>query len=660
MSLIYNNDINRIMDTRCENDIIFPYEITLAYTLESDDITKGKKPSCTPFQDRQDYFEYGTSEKECCYICDKEYKDGLILEVYGNDDMSEFGLNLPFNFMGVKGAGGWENQFLINSPYRSEDKRFMYAYLTKPNGNNLVVAVLSEADGWKIDYSWHSWGHYFINLKILANYDKAYGTKRRNSKYLKVAIMPVTDFASCLDTLSDLYGAPLMDYDISGGKIGDTVSLIPYGNIDSIIEKHNGKELVLPFDKDYTVKYEGETELTPVYQGKKGAPITIYGYTDIVELYKKSMDTVNVNIIRERTNSNLCEHECWVSAMLRFLMKYGHTLSDFDKNKYEKMLLDELSIITETDESKAVSEVTILNKPHDRYPAYNVYKSCRVQELHFGIIILLDAYKYFGDKKYYEYAIGATDCLLDFYFKDGHIEVDWGDGTSEDYSTVCAPMIALCDIANFVKTIDTSRYERYKKCAYEMAEFLYNRGLNFPTEGAKTDLTETEMEDGSISCTALSLLYFCKNMERIERYIKKAKEILDIHENWVMKTPICQMHFSTLRWWETGWEGDADGPALCCGHAWSIWRGEADYLYYELTGNEKYLTKAKNTFLTNLSKIRSDGTTYAIYNIDEINGGGFHEECSKITYKLANRFASWQDCGLSRYVWIRMCDTFLQ
>ena len=168
------------------------------------------------------------------------------------------------------------------------------------------------------------------------------------------------------------------------------------------------------------------------------------------------------------------------------------------------------------------------------------------------------------------------------------------------------------------------------------------------------------MEDGSISCAALSLLYYCKNIERKESYIEKAKEILDIHENWVMKAPICQMHGSTLRWWETGWEGDADGPALCCGHAWSIWRGEADYLYYELTGDTEYLRKAKNTFLTNLSKIQEDGTTYAIYNIDEINGGGFHEDTSKITYKLANRFPSWQDCGLSRYVWIRICDTFLQ
>ena len=659
MSLILNEN-NRIIDTRCPENIILSDEISLAYTLKDDDITVGKKPSCTPFLDRQDYFENGASKKELCPIYKTEYKDGLIIDIYGHDNMSEFGINLPFNFMGKKGLGGWKNQFLFNSPYRSEDKSFIYAYLTKPNGNNLVVAFLSDSDGWKMDYSEHSWGHYFINLKLLANYDKAYGTKRRNPLHLKVAIMPVTDFDSCLDTLSMLYGKPFMDYDISGGKIGDTVSLIPYGNVDKIIEKHNGSEIALPFNKEYTIKHEGVTELTPVYNGKAGAPVTIYGYKSIIDLYKKSLDTVDIDIINERTNSNLCEHQCWVSAMLRFLIKYGNTLSSADRRAYENKLKAQLDIITEENEKRAIPEVTILNKPHDRFPAYNVYKSARVQELHFGIIILLDAYKYFGDQKYYDYMIGATDCLLDFYYKDNHIEVDWGDGVGEDYTTVCSPMIALCDAANFLKDKDEARHERYKSCATKMADFLYNRGFNFPTEGSKTNLTEAEMEDGSISCTALSLLYYCKNIERVEGYIKKAKEILDVHECWIMNTPICQMHQSSLRGWETGWEGDGDGPALCCGHAWSIWRGEADYLYYELTGDCEHLRKAKNTFLTNLSKIQSDGTTYAIYNIDEINGGGFHTECSRISYKLANRFASWPDCGLSRYVWVRMCDTFLQ
>ena len=193
-----------------------------------------------------------------------------------------------------------------------------------------------------------------------------------------------------------------------------------------------------------------------------------------------------------------------------------------------------------------------------------------------------------------------------------------------------------------------------------MADFLYHRGMKFPTEGGKSDKAEEEMEDGSISCTALALLYYCRNIEYKEEYVAKAKEILDVHEGWVIKTPRCQMHGSSLRWWETQWEGDADGPAICAGHGWSIWRAEADYLYYALTRDDNYRVKAENGFLTNLSKIRSDGTTYAIYNPDEINGGGFHSNVEETTLKIAERYASYPDCGLSRYVWIRLNDTFLK
>ena len=66
-----------------------------------------------------------------------------------------------------------------------------------------------------------------------------------------------------------------------------------------------------------------------------------------------------------------------------------------------------------------------------------------------------------------------------------------------------------------------------------MAEYLYQRGMDFSTEGGSTDLAEREMEDGSISCTALSLLYYCKNLKKEDRYIQRAKEILDVHDNWV-------------------------------------------------------------------------------------------------------------------------------
>lgn len=218
--------------------------------------------------------------------------------------------------------------------------------------------------------------------------------------------------------------------------------------------------------------------------------------------------------------------------------------------------------------------------------------------------------------------------------------------------------IPIVDMANFLKDKKPDRSKKYFLAASKMAEYLYGRGLSFPTEGGECKYVE--MEDGSISCTALSLLYYCKNVERVEKYVQKAKEVLDLHESWVMKTPICQMQNSSLRWWETQWEGDQDGPAFCCGHAWTIWRAEADYLYYALTGDEEYLIKAKNGFGTNFAKIQEDGTSYSIYNVDDINGGGFHNRCEEITFQIADKFAQVTDSGISRYVWIRANDSLLK
>ena len=655
-----------IIDTRSPKDKIFNgADISIAYTLKTDDVTKGKKPSCTPYQDKTDelIFKEGAfiGEKTGTILKIEEKDDGVIIELSTNNDtLSQYGINLPFNFMGKLNGGGFENQFLFNSPYTFDGSNVKYFYLTKPNGSNLLVAILNKANGWKMDYSPHSWGHYFINLKLLANFDRAYN-QIPNENHLRIGIFPVTTFDSALEVLSNVYNTPFLDYDVGGGEIGTQIKLKSFGCPDSLIEIHSGKKTVLKYNENYIIKNEGETTIIPQKNGENSAPVSVYGYKSLVDLYKKSMDTIDLKLIEERTNANLCEHQSWASAMLRFLMKYKEKLTCREVEAYEEKLKYLLDIMTEEDETKATPSRTILSSPHDRYLAYNVYKSCRVQELCGGIVILLDAYKYFENEKYLIYAKGATKCLISYYQKeDGRIEVDWGNNTKEDYTTVCAPIIPIIDMANYLKYTDVEFSRMCKDSAEKIAKYLYNRGLKFPTEGDKSKETEEEMEDGSISCTALSLLYYCKNISRSESYIKKAKEILDLHENWVIKTPICQMHGSTLRWWETGWEGDADGPAICAGHAWSIWRGEADYIYYELTGDEDYLLKSKNTFMTNLSKIDKDGYSYSTYNPDMINGGGFHCECSKINYKVASKFSSYKDSGVSRYVWIRINDTFLK
>ena len=660
MSIIFKKESGIIFDTRAGREILDKSPLSVCYTLDTDDITKGKKPPQTPYADRRDALEvqgngwYARDTKTTLTV--SPLYNGLIFNMETElDTVSELGINLPLNFMGKLDGGGWQNQYLFNSPYMAKDKGIIYFYLTSPSGNNLLIAVLGQADGWKMDYSPYCWGHFFVNLKLLANYDRAYGTGSKN-RALKFAILPVGDFASCLDTLNKLYNVPFMDYDISGGELGTEITLFPYGKIDTVIEEYKGEKRVIEFTGKYTVTYEGETTLTPVCKGTLGAPVTVYGYMSLYSLYKKSMESVDLDIIKKHTDGNLCEHQCWASATMRFLMKYKERLSETEIAALENKVNTLLDVITEEDESKATEHRTILNKPHDDYPAYNVYKSRRVQELFFGITILLDAYKYFKNEKYLIYAKGAMECLLSHYQKaDGHIEIDWGN-SKEDYTTVCCPMIPIVDMALFLRDTDKELSQKCFESAHKMAEFLYKRGLSFPTEGGKSSLTEEEMEDGSISCTALCLLYYCKYVSKKEEYIKKAKEILDIHNSWVIKAPICQMHGSSLRWWETQWEGDADGPAICAGHAWTIWRGEADYLYYALTNDQNHLTKAKNAFMTNLSKIRENGVSFAIYSPDEIPGGGFSDKAENVRFEIVPHLPNTPDCGLSRYVWLRIAN----
>lgn len=667
MEILFNENGISLIDERNKEDKIFNGEkVAVCYTLESDDITKSEKRGSTPYVGRKDELfydgkEFKTLNTKSKLTCKSIKNGGMFFELTcGVDNVSEYGIYLPFNFMGKLNGGGYQNQFLFNSPYTSKDKEILYTYLKKPNGANLVVAVIGGAEGWKMDYSPYVGGHFFVGLKLLANFDKAYNTERRPNR-LQFIIMPVNDFDDCLTKIASIYDRPFLDYDLSGGKVGDKIRLKSYGKIDKLLIKNKQNEKIVDFSNEITVDSVGETEIIPVYNNKKGGEITIYGYDDLISLYKKAMDSVNLAVIESKTDGNLCEHQCWASAMLRFLIKYKDRLTDEEVDSYELKLRSLLNIVTETDETKAVPRRTIFAKQYQKYPAYNIFKSTRIQEEFFGVTILLDAFKYFNEEKYYEYAINTLNSLIDNYQSlDGRLERVGDSGEKEDYTTVCSAMIPIVDMVNFVKDKDQKLYEKYYDSASRMANYLYNRGLIFPTEGGCTTLTETEMEDGSISCTALSLLYYVKNLRNEEKYIVKAKEVLDLHESWVIETPICQMKNSSLRWWETRWEGDADGPALCCGHAWTIWRAEADYLYYYLTKDKKYLIKSLNGVMTNLSKIQEDGKTYAIYNPDFINGGGFASRAEDVVFRVANRFPDTEDCGLSRYVFIRLNEMFLK
>ena len=656
-----------LVDGRNPLDMIFNYGYpSVTYTLKTDDITKGEKSSFTPYDSKKGEFKQSgngwyNAETETAMRVKNDGTGVKLFLTCKSDKVSEWGLNLPLNFMGKKYGGGWRNQFLINAPYITKDRKYKSYYFTKPNGNNILVVILSEANGWKIDYSPFFGGLYLYNFKLLANFDRAYGNFARNTE-MTVGVYPVKNYVQALELMSEKFHAPFMYSDFNGGELGKKINLKFFGDCDRIVEKHGEKERVLPFSDTYTLKYEGETELIPCNCETRGAGITLYGYKDLVGLYKKTMDTVDLDVIKNHTDGNLCEQQCWASAMLRFLLNYKDRLTETEIGIYEGKLKSLLDRVTETDEKKAEVRLTIFDKPHYGFPAYNVYRSGRVQEQYFGITLLLDAYLYFKDEKYLTYAVNSADSLLDTYQKqDGRIET-CNSVKHEDYTAVCSPMIPIADLMNYLKGKDDARAKRYYESATKICEYLYRRGFDLNTEGGYVEGAPAEkpITDGGLCCTALTLLYYCKHVKKVGKYLKFAKKLMDVHETWVMSSPIAQIRESSLRLSATNWDGDKDGPALDCAYAWTIWRAECDWLYYLLTDDEKYKDKAINAFNTNFAKVNEKGEMFPIYNVDDINGGGFHSLSEEIKFRIAPKFSDQTDCGLSRYVWIRAADCMLK
>lgn len=638
-----------LIDERAPDDVIFSAMPSVCYTLKGDCIQTGEKPLFTPYISRKDAL---THEGQSIWRARDTGASVRIFERSGDvvfslscpkDDVGEWGLEFPFNFMGKKQRGGWRNQFLFNSPYLSSDRKIQYCYLTKPNGKHLLVLFESEADGWVLEYSPYAYGHFLLGLKCLQRFDRAYNEEGGGAhSSLVISMIPVNSFEDALRAVSDRLHIPVLLPEKCGGRIGECVRLKVYGECDAL--ETGGKSL--PFTKKFTIKTQGLFSLTPSYRGKRGADVVLYGYKDEISLWKASMDTVSEEDLK-RTDGNLCEHQCWATAMLQYLSFFGAN------EGYEQKLKKILSVIT-AERERSIPRLTV-EKTEE---GYGVFRSDRIQEGFFGVSLLWNAYRYFGDSLYREYAVGLLDSLLCRYQRaDGRIErVDAVTGKKEDYSTVCCLMIPIVDMSLELRGKDDLRAARYAHAASALAEYLYRRGFYFPTENEVSSLTESEVEEGSISCTALSLLYYCVKIRREEKYLRRAKNILDLHDQWVMHTPIAPQYFSTVRWWETIWEGDKDGPALCCGHAWTIWRAEADYWYGILTDDIAYLRRAENGFLSNFAKIGTDGRSYACWQTDFISGGGETRRSEDIDFRIVYGFPLHTDSGLSRYPWMRFAE----
>ena len=651
------------LDSRDEKPIFNPETLSVTYTPLGEDIRKTRIYETSPYESKKEELPilkkngdvYSLSSRDQATVLEvTPLPRGIRLDLSTDrTDFGEFGLNLPFNFMGKKNGGGYARQFQFSSPYRSKDETYKYIELDNVDGNHLFLLFLSPADGWKIDYSPYVGGAYFVNLKALASFDPLYRKGKPFQNKLSLALLAVKDLDEGLAIATKMLGVPAIRYEKSYALDGKgEVEVI--GDADHVLLEGEGILKTLPI-VDGKAHYEGvlgKAYLTPIKNGKKGIDASVFGFGDFRELAERC----NERILACKglpTYDNLTEWQGYVPAMLRYMLRYGR------RADYDAKIAEFMKVCLAKEEKDAIPDLTIFDKPQNGYPAYHIYRSSRIQEQCSGITLLLDAYRLYGDEIYYEYATRALDTFLEVYQKeDGRIETCHG-GVPEDYTTVTCLIIPVVDMAVFCRKLDPERAKRYQEAAERMARHVYDRGFHFPTEGGDTDEAEERMEDGSISCSALTLLYYCAKIKRDDAYLKKAKEFLDFHEAWVMKSYDANVYRSSLRWWETRWEGDKDGPAICCGHGWTAWRGEADYWYGVLAHDDSHIEKALCSFTTNFAKIDETGKNRANYHMDYITGGGFfyNDACR---YEVAPRLPKTEDFACSWYPWVRAYETFLR
>lgn len=631
------------------------------YTLKTDDIKTDE--AFTLYIDKKadyDVIKVGDCTADCkntSLAINTRFvleNDEILIEAYSdNNDISQFGIDLNFNFLGKKN-GTYVGQLIPTSPYDSLNQKRMYYILPIVNVGFCAVVSMSQNTLWKIDYSPYCAGHYINGFQVMSSVDKTFGPE--GDKRLSLRIFFAKTIEECFDRIQKIFDLPIILPEITGTFKNELeVSVLGEAQYVKVISDDTNEDIAVKDGKAVIKKLNyGRHTLVPYNNGIEGLDMQVWFGEDIPKLFEKSCDSVKEPY---HGDDNLCEGMAWCWAMLCYMNTYGNT-------KYLDTVRNALKTVM-CDGVEPLERQSIVPYSVDGKPPYHIYKSDRVQEQFFGISMLTSMYKLTKEEKYLDYAVKSAKTMIDTYQRE-----DGAIVPHTDYTTVCAPIIAIVDLALIFKDVDEEEYNYFSLSAKKIADYLVNRGFHFPTEGEISDVNDEEMEEGSISCTALSVLYYCRYIEKNQAYIDFAKKVLEFHDNWITYTPDVKLYRSTMRWWENIWEGDGTGPAICAGHAWTVWRAEADYHMAVLTGEREYFKKSINGFMTNFSKINANGESYACYQPDFFAGGGhigirmsrkqLSEEDYPKKYEITHNYPRHVDNSLSRYAWVRFAETWIK
>lgn len=554
------------------------------------------------------------------------------------------GIDFSFNLLDTPGDD-WQNQCMPTVIYTDDSHSFFYIIFYSTAGRYLTLLVDSPFSAWRIKYS--PQGHKMQGFQVLSEADDLLSGKSGPHDSLRGIIFFSDSLTQAYEKIADHLECPLISFDLSGTNLGNTLPLHWHGEKSpAVIQTPSGQRITVNTPESIHMTEPGTYKIET--RGTKYRHQTIL--QSLVSWQEMSVKT---------TQFYLKHFQDPCGAFYRAI--WSDTLSPEDGVTYEGIAFGDPNkmISCKTGEfggfagwmmiKEAQNQPSNLAALHSaqRYIENWALNLSPEAPIHPGSIASFPqefggreygAYHLYHDYNYPQYEIFLIEQLVDYYqltekaiirqyainigkhFVEEHIDPNLGfvwcqnkqTSIPRDYSTVHTPITGLNKLAEICEENTDICY--FKQAAENLADYIAERGLNFPTEG------EQATEDGSMACSALSLLYAYKYLNPKEIYLKTAQLILDRHRVLELQGTDARMFQSSLRFWETLYETRDWGPSINSGHAWTLWTAEAKLLLGEITHDFQAIREAYAGFITNVTKIDDSGGMRCCYTPDIMPG----------------------------------------
>ena len=557
------------------------------------------------------------------------------------------GLQMNLNLLDLPTKETWKYQCMPKVIYTDDSYSYAYFVFATADGRFMGMTIDKEFAAWRIKYSYE--GHKMTGFQVLSEADDVKcpkGTYLPDVDHLSITLFFAETLRACLEKMAIHLGIELVIPEVSAGIEGGT---IPYTFVNSEARTKD-PVVIAPDHKEKTLDIL-KLEQAGGYQIKT---IGTNGREHITRVFchnswKEMFDKVN-NFYREHFQDacgafyRVISKDTLKPDALTFEgVDFGDPLSHWScrtgefggfagwammKNcllfgKDEKLMESAGKYLLNWALNRMHEDApyygTVYKKENEymgrKYGSYHLYEEMNyVQHEMFLLEEMADYVRLTNDGEVMEDAIGLAEHVIAEHLENGVIINENIPGEKVDYSTVHSAISGFLAIGKLLKEQKNAKADKMYTAAEEIADHVCRRAFDFPTEG------EPCTEDGSMSCSVITLLRAYLEIAPKKEYLEIAEQLLKCHTVLEMDGADCRMRNSSICFWETQYESNDWGASINAGHGWSIWNAEAKALYARITRNFTRLKESYEGFVTNMCKVEPTGGMSCSFTPDMIPG----------------------------------------